>query len=151
MKAIVARLDDICDIERIVGRIAVNRAGPRDLAALAKCLASLPSLLDQLAALPMNRWLTRAYAKTLLRFTPKPDLAYVLDADPKEACARKPEYPLEFMREYRKSYLALSRMAGLHLVHDGTPEEVHLAILRRFTKVVPSLQPQPQVDSEVLA
>ena len=100
-------------------------------------------LYDQLAALPMNRW--------LLRFTPKPDLAYILDADPKEACARKPEYPLEFMREYRKSYLALSRMAGLHLVHEGTPEEVHLAILRRFTKLVPSLQPQPQVDSEVLA
>jgi hypothetical protein len=55
------------------------------------------------------------------------------------------------MREYRKSYLALSRMAGLHLVDEGTPEEVHLAILRRFTKAVPSLQPQPQVDSEVLA
>lgn len=108
-------------------------------------------LYDQLAALPMNHWLTRAYANTLLRFTPKPDLAYVLDADPEEACARKPEYPLAFMREYRKSYLALSRMAGLHLVHEGTPEEVHLAILRRFTKVVPSLPPQPHVDSEVLA
>lgn len=108
-------------------------------------------LYDQLAALPMDHWLTRTYASMLLRFTPKPDLAYVLDADAEEARARKPEYPLEFMREYRKSYLALSRMAGLHLVHEGTPEEVHLAILRRFTKVVPSLQPQPQVDSEVLA
>jgi DNA mismatch repair protein MutS len=52
LKAIVARLDDICDIERIVGRIAVGRASPRDLSALAKCLASLPGLLDQLAALP---------------------------------------------------------------------------------------------------
>jgi thymidylate kinase len=108
-------------------------------------------IYDQLAALPMDHWLTRVYAKSLLRFTPKPDLAYVLDAKPEEARARKPEYPLEFMRQYRKSYLELSRLAGLRLVSDGTPEEVHLAILRHFTKFVPSLNPQPEVDSEVLA
>ena len=108
-------------------------------------------IYDQLAALPMDHWLTRAYAKSLLRFTPKPDLAYVLDAKPEEARARKPEYPLEFMRLYRKSYLELSRLAGLSLVSDGTPEEVHFAILGHFSKFVPSQDPQPEVDSEVLA
>ncbi|HET6251874.1 MAG TPA: DNA mismatch repair protein MutS [Tepidisphaeraceae bacterium] len=51
MKSLVERLDDICDIERIIGRVAVGRCGPRDLSALGKCLASLPALLDQLQTL----------------------------------------------------------------------------------------------------
>ena len=70
-------------------------------------------IYDQLAALPMQHWLTRAYARILLRFTPKPDIGYVLDAEPEDARARKPEYPLDFMRRYRNSYLQLSRLAGL--------------------------------------
>ena len=51
LKAVCISLKDICDIERIVARIAVNRANPRDLAALGKCLKSLPHLLDQLQKL----------------------------------------------------------------------------------------------------
>jgi DNA mismatch repair protein MutS len=52
LKAVVEQLDDICDIERIIGRLAVNRVGPRDLASLAKCLQSLPTLLERIAQLP---------------------------------------------------------------------------------------------------
>ena len=52
LKTLTERLENVCDIERIVGRLAVGRAGPRDLASLAKCLASLPELLDQLQSLP---------------------------------------------------------------------------------------------------
>jgi DNA mismatch repair protein MutS len=44
-------LGGICDIERIVSRLAVGRAGPRDLSALSKCLASLPKLFDRLASM----------------------------------------------------------------------------------------------------
>lgn len=51
LKAVVEGLDKICDIERIVGRISVGRASPRDLAALAKCLGSLPMLLEELQKL----------------------------------------------------------------------------------------------------
>jgi DNA mismatch repair protein MutS len=51
LKAVTQHLDQICDIERIVARIAVNRASPRDLAALSRCLASLPGVLDQLQKL----------------------------------------------------------------------------------------------------
>jgi len=50
--AIAGLLDDFCDIDRIVGRVAVNRGGPRDLAALGRCLAMAPQLLDRLAKLP---------------------------------------------------------------------------------------------------
>jgi DNA mismatch repair protein MutS len=41
-------LECVCDIERIVGRLAVGRASPRDMSALGKCLVSLPKLLEQL-------------------------------------------------------------------------------------------------------
>ena len=51
LKAVLGHLDSICDIERIVARIAVNRASPRDLSALGKCLNALPKLLDELSNL----------------------------------------------------------------------------------------------------
>src|SRR4051794_39933808 len=51
LKAVTGHLDQVCDIERIVARISVNRASPRDLAALSRCLASLPNVLDQLQKL----------------------------------------------------------------------------------------------------
>jgi len=52
LKAMVPMLDDICDIERIVARVSVGRASPRDMAALARCLLAIPPLLDHLAKLP---------------------------------------------------------------------------------------------------
>jgi DNA mismatch repair protein MutS len=52
LRGVVAALDDVCDIERIVGRIAVGRCAPRDLAGLSKCLGALPKLFDLLQSLP---------------------------------------------------------------------------------------------------
>lgn len=52
LKEITARLDEVCDIERIVARLTVGRAAPRDLAALGKCLESLPKFIDLLESLP---------------------------------------------------------------------------------------------------
>ena len=108
-------------------------------------------IYDQLAALPMQHWLTRAYARMLLRFTPKPDLGYVLDAEPEDARARKPEYPLDFMRQYRNSYLQLSRLAGLQVVPGASTENVHLTVVDHFTRATPAPTPPTEVDSEVLA
>ena len=51
LRAVIEKLEDVCDIERIIGRLSVGRAGPRDLAALGKCLKSLPGLLDKLESL----------------------------------------------------------------------------------------------------
>jgi thymidylate kinase len=99
-------------------------------------------IYDQLAAMPMDSWLARTYAKLLLKLAPKPDLSYVLDAIPEEARARKPEYPVDFMHRQRKSYLRLREMAGLQIIPAGAPDEVHAAIIERFQKGVlaPSLQ-----------
>ena len=48
LKAATAHLKNMCDIERIVARLAVNRASPRDLAALGRCLTAMPRLMDEL-------------------------------------------------------------------------------------------------------
>ena len=54
LKELIDHLDNLCDIERIIGRIAVNRAGPRDLASLGKCLCAIPGLLDALKTIPQS-------------------------------------------------------------------------------------------------
>jgi DNA mismatch repair protein MutS len=48
---IVRLLDGVCDMERIMARVSLGRVGPRDLAALSRCLASLPGLLGNLSRL----------------------------------------------------------------------------------------------------
>jgi DNA mismatch repair protein MutS len=52
LSALSDALDDVCDIERIIARVSLGRVPPRDLAALCRCLKSMPALLDRLAALP---------------------------------------------------------------------------------------------------
>lgn len=48
LKKVAATLDGACDVERVMSRIAVNRAMPRDLASLARCLLVLPAMLKEL-------------------------------------------------------------------------------------------------------
>jgi len=67
-------------------------------------------IYDELANLPLDRPLMRIYVRALLGLIPKPDVAFVLDADPEAAHIRKPEYPLEFVRANRVAYIALSRL-----------------------------------------
>src|SRR5256885_15720673 len=70
---------------------------------------------DELANLPLDNALTRAYVRFVDAFVPRPDIAFLLDADPVAANARKPEYPVEFMRENRLRYFALVALLG-HVV-----------------------------------
>ncbi len=69
-------------------------------------------LYDELANLSLDHRLTRTYMRLLLWMVPQPDLAYLLDVDPVQARARKPEYPVEFLHHNRASYLALSEIVG---------------------------------------
>src|SRR5438477_9180442 len=64
-------------------------------------------IYDELANLPLDNPLTRAYVRFVDAFVPRPDVAFLLDADPVAANARKPEYPVDFMRENRARYFAL--------------------------------------------
>lgn len=73
-------------------------------------------IYDELANLPLQNRLIRFYVRLLLMFIPRPDLAFLLDADPEAATLRKPEYPLAFVRHNREAYLRLSRVVSMTVV-----------------------------------
>jgi len=67
-------------------------------------------LYDELANLSLRNRIVRAYVRLLLAFVPQPDISYLLDADPFQARARKPEYSLDFLHSSRAAYLDLSKL-----------------------------------------
>ena len=67
-------------------------------------------IYDELANLNLHNPISRAFAKFIARIVPMPDIAYLLDADPKAACERKPEYPVDFMKQCRRSYFELASL-----------------------------------------
>jgi len=67
---------------------------------------------DELANLPLDNALTRTYIRTVANLVPRPDIAFVLDAEPALAFARKPEYPLDFLHKVRAAYLNLANLLG---------------------------------------
>ena len=67
-------------------------------------------IYDELANLPLLNRLTKIFVRFVDRFVPKPDVAYLLDADPETARARKPEYPLDFLHSSRHCYFQLAEM-----------------------------------------
>jgi thymidylate kinase len=69
-------------------------------------------IYDELANLPLNNAISRWFAKSLNALVPKPDLALLLDADPEAARARKPEYPVDFMKQARQAYFQLAQLLG---------------------------------------
>ncbi len=69
-------------------------------------------IYDELANLPLHRWSATLFTRLILKLAPKPHIAYVIDADPVAAQARKPEYPLEFVRRNRDAYITLAHLSG---------------------------------------
>ena len=80
-------------------------------------------IYDELANLPLQHWPIRTYVRLLLQVVPKPDLAFVLDADPEAAVVRKPEYPLDFVRRNRDAYLAIASIAGMSVLPPASISE----------------------------
>jgi thymidylate kinase len=86
-------------------------------------------IYDELANLPLNNRLVLFYVHLLLGLIPKPDVAYIVDADPEAAHIRKPEYPLEFVRKNRDSYIALSHLVrGMTVLPPRSVEETSAKI-----------------------
>jgi thymidylate kinase len=67
---------------------------------------------DEVVNLTLQRPSARMYARLIIKIVPQPDVSYFLDADPIQARARKPEYPLDFLYSCREAYLTLSEMLG---------------------------------------
>jgi thymidylate kinase len=78
-------------------------------------------LFDELANLPLQSVFIRAYVRLLLKMTPRPDVAFLLDANPTEARERKPEYPVEFLHENRAAYQSLSEAVPEMIVIEPCP------------------------------
>jgi thymidylate kinase len=70
-------------------------------------------IYDELANLPLGNPASRAFARWVgTKLVPQPDLALLLDADPEAAQKRKPEYPVDFMKECRGWYHRLADLLG---------------------------------------
>jgi thymidylate kinase len=78
-------------------------------------------IYDELSNLPLGNPLTRRFCRFVHSLVPRPDIAYLLDADPEAAHARKPEYPVQFMKESRERYFALARLLGTITVIPPLP------------------------------
>lgn len=88
-------------------------------------------IYDELANLNLKNTAIRIYIRLILALVPKPDVSYLLDADPVQARARKPEYPLEFLYVNREAYLTLSRLISGIIVIDPLPvDEVKAEIMK---------------------
>jgi thymidylate kinase len=104
-------------------------------------------IYDALANLNLENAAMRTYARAMIKFVPKPDISFLLDADPAEARARKPEYPLDFLQFSRKSYLGLSKLIGCMTVIAPLPaDEVEQEISKRGEAALFVASPQGASD-----
>jgi thymidylate kinase len=88
-------------------------------------------IYDELANLNLSNPLSRAFVRFVHAFTPRPDIAYLLDADPVAAYARKPEYQPEFMEKCRRAYFELANLLGtITIIPALDLPEAKTAVLR---------------------
>jgi thymidylate kinase len=92
-------------------------------------------IYDELVNLSLANPLTSVFVWVTAAIAPRPSLAYLLDADPEAARARKPEYPVDFLQRSRMNYYRLAaRLKTLTLVpplpQDKTCRAVEGALLQ---------------------
>jgi thymidylate kinase len=108
-------------------RLVVNKALQSD----ADCVIFDRYAYDELANLNLHNPAVRTYARLIMKIVPKPDISYLLDADPLQARTRKPEYPLDFLYLCRESYLTLNALVGGMTVVPALPRnEVERCVLK---------------------
>jgi thymidylate kinase len=90
-------------------------------------------IYDELANLDLSNPALRIYARLLLKLVPGPNIAFLLDVDPAQARARKPEYPLEFLHTSRAHYQRLAKMAGITVIAPGNTSDVSRRVLEEVS------------------
>ncbi len=110
-------------------------------------------IYDELANLPLTNPLTRTFVRAVNALVPRPDVAYILDADPEAARARKPEYPVDFLRLSRDSYLQLAQITGNMTVIPPLPlEAAKREVQAAFTRALgETVTPVPHLDAANVA
>lgn len=101
-------------------------------------------IYDELANLPLSNWLTRLFVRMVAGFVPRPEVAYILDADPEAARARKPEYPVDFLHLCRSSYLRLAQILGTMTIVPPLPLDEAKAEVVRAASLALSAREQRQ-------
>jgi thymidylate kinase len=92
-------------------------------------------IYDELANLPLDRPFARAFVALVLKLVPKPDVTYVIDADPLKALARKPEYPLEFLCRNREAYLMLAQLSpDVTVIAPGSIDRTQTKIRQKLLR-----------------
>jgi thymidylate kinase len=96
-------------------------------------------IYDELANLPLKSQLVRAFIWLTLKLVPKPDVSYIIDADPAAAIARKPEYPLDFLHRNRQAYLNLSKLAGnITVIQPASLEAMQADVRAKMVQALPA-------------
>lgn len=94
-------------------------------------------IYDELANLPLENPFTRAFIRFVNAIIPRPAIAYLLDADPVAARARKPEYPIEFMHKSRRSYFMLADLLRTMTVIPPLPlSDAKRAVEQHFLRLL---------------
>jgi thymidylate kinase len=115
-------------------------------------------LYDELANLNLKSRLAGWYARLLLWMVPRPDAAFVLDADPEQARARKPEYPVEFLKVNRAAYRDVVHLSpGITVVPPLTAEDASRFVLRQVNALLfsedhitrCSIERTPRIDQQI--
>lgn len=96
---------------------------------------------DELANLNLHNPLARAYVRLVMILVPRPNVSYLLDADPVQARARKPEYPIDFLQFCRASYMTLNGLiGGMTLIPPMPVQDVQREVLQHASKYLPSIK-----------
>jgi thymidylate kinase len=106
-------------------------------------------IYDQIANIYSPSLAARLYGKILLKQAPAPDLAFVLDASPTAAFARKPEYPLEFMHRNRQTFLHLRELVPqLIIISEARAEDVRSEIYVHISRsrLLAGISPEEKTD-----
>jgi thymidylate kinase len=94
-------------------------------------------IYDELANLNLRNRAIRIYANFILKLAPKPHVSFLLDADPIQARARKPEYPVDFLQVNRLSYLTMSDLArGMTVIDPMAVGDVEETVLKHALNVI---------------
>lgn len=117
--------------------VALRRVVARALRSDADFIIFDRYIYDEFANLALRNPFMRAYARAMMSLVPRPHISYLLDADPVQARARKPEYPLEFLHANRQAYLDLDRILGGMTVIPPMPiEDAQREVLKHVSGVL---------------
>jgi thymidylate kinase len=131
-------LADAVNLRRVVGREISKQDA--DVIVLDRYI------YDELSNLDLGNGLSRRFVRFVQGFVPKPDIAYLLDADPVAANARKPEYPVEFMKKCRRAYFNLASLLGsMTIIPALELNDAKIAVLKAAQQ---KLGPLPLAERE---